>query len=65
MSPLDQLQVLNRIDHFDSSIEIIGDFKNGFYEYRYIVAGKREKESSEKYDSIAKAMQAGLNLMIS
>lgn len=64
MKPIDQLQVLHRIDYFNSTIEVIGDPENCFYEYRYIVAGKREKQSAEQYGSIAAAMQAGLNLML-
>lgn len=64
MTPLDQLQVLNRIEYFDSVIEVIGDPKKGFYEFRYIVAGKREMQSAEQYGSIAAAMLAGLNHML-
>jgi len=55
------LQVLNRIDYFDSAVEVIGDPDNAFYEYRYFVAGKMEKRSEEQYGSIAAAMRDGLN----
>lgn len=64
MNPLDLLQVLHRIDYFDSTVEVIGDPENGFYEFRYIVAGKREMQSAEQYGSIAAAMQAGLKHML-
>jgi len=65
LSPIDNLQVLNRIEYFDSAVEIIGNPERGIYEFRIITAGKRVMQSTDQYLSIATAMHAGLNYLLS